>query len=289
MGITDIPDQIAKALKYSLRSRGSFIVSLVTAIVVLAVAYDLIYSFVFVRANDVKDVHYGPAYWLGLAALALLLPALAGAVAYARARALLQPFPRGKVGIAIAPFEVFSVAPETLGTANALQALDIVATQFFRLVQNTLSEYPWADGFEFRFLPPYVRVTTRDEAVKRRAELGATLLVWGVITQRSRQPLEIKLALQAIVRNYDFSHLSIEEFPMQPLQFFTILEAATYLASCGEKAHALEMLKAVLPLAAQIDEHAPGGNCVADVNAEIARLASSEPAGAARAAVPEPT
>jgi hypothetical protein len=78
MVITDIPDQIAKAFKYSLRSPGAFTFSLITAIVVFGFAYDLIYSFWYVRWHDAKDAHYGWPYFAGLLSPTILSRATSG-------------------------------------------------------------------------------------------------------------------------------------------------------------------------------------------------------------------
>jgi hypothetical protein len=142
MDITDIPDQLGKAFKYSLRSPSSFFLSLLTAMVVFGFAYDLVYGFGYIRWHNVKDPQYGWPYFAGLVFVAILVPLTIGVTAYARARAKARPFRAGEIGIAIAPFEVFLVAPETLGTASMLQALDIVSTQFFRVVQNTQTLRP---------------------------------------------------------------------------------------------------------------------------------------------------
>ena len=78
MGITDIPDQIAKAFKYSLRSPGAFALSLITAVVVFGFAYDLLYSFWYVRWFNAKDTHYGLFYVAGLVLVSLVIPLAIG-------------------------------------------------------------------------------------------------------------------------------------------------------------------------------------------------------------------
>jgi hypothetical protein len=270
MGITDIPDQIAKAVKYSLRSPGRFAISLVTAVVVFGIGYDLIYGFIYVRLYDVKDVRYGGFYGWGLLAVALVLPATIGIVAYLRAHRQARPFESSAIGVAIAPFEVFCVAPETLGTASMLQALDIVGTEFISVVENTLIDYEWAKELEFRFLPQYMRVRRQEEAIELRSSLGATLLIWGVITQRSRQLLDIRLELQGSVKNYSFTNFTIEDFPMLPLQFFTLLEAATRVRATGDVARARHLFEQARLLAVKINK----GGLVAEVDANLAQLSS---------------
>lgn len=273
MGIADLPDQITKALKYSLRSPSSFLLSLLSAMLVFAIAYDLVWGFAYVRWFDVKDAHYGRGYWVGMAVVAFALPLLAAAVAVARTLYRGRAFGVGEIGIAIAPLEVFSVDPETLGTSSVMQALDIVGTQFFRVVENTLNEQDGAKDFKFRFLPPHVRIKNQKAALKLRSKLDATLLVWGVITQRAHQPLEVRLELQAAVHNYSFTRLSVEHFPMPALQFFMLMEGAKTLQNRGDKAGARQLYTHALPLAAEVDAGSHGqGAMQADVQAQIAAL-----------------
>jgi len=273
MGITDIPDQIAKAIKYSLRSPSSFAVSLVTAMVVFGIAYDLAYSFAYIRILDVKDAKYGPVYGWGLLIVAVAIPVALGLLAYLRARHRARPFDPAVLGIAFAPFEVFSVAPETLGTASLLQALDIVGTQFISVVENNLNEYGWAKEFEFRFLPQYMRIKTKEQAIEQRSALGATLLFWGVITQRTRMPLEIKLNLQGMVQTYNFTDFSVEDFPMVTLNFFTLFEGAKALRAAGVDARAIYLFEQARPLAIMMDAKSKGeGGLVAEIDANLAQL-----------------
>lgn len=272
MGITDIPDQIAKAFKYSLRSPGAFCLSLITAIVVFGFAFDLTYSFWYVRWHNVKDPQYGWPYFAGLLLVSVVIPVTIGMSAFARARGQGQPFGAEEVGIAIAPFEVFSVDPETLGAASTLHALDVVSTQFFRVVQNTLREYPLAQELKFRFLPQYTKITSNQAAVEHLKRLGAALVVWGNITQRSQQPLEIRLEMQAAVHTYTFSQLSIEQFPMLPLQYFTFLEAAEAVLRRGDAERARRLFEQARPLGAELDKEHKGMGCVDSVDGFLAKL-----------------
>src|SRR5271166_4074120 len=254
MGITDIPDQIAKAFKYSLRSPGAFALSLVTAIVVFGFAYDLIYSFWYVRWHNVKDTQYGLPYFAGLVLVSLIIPLTIGGWAYPRARAQGHPF-----------------RADELGTASTLHALDVVSTQFFRVVQNTLREYPMAQELKFRFLPQYTKITSKQEALERLDGLRATMLIWGNITQRSQQPLEIRLEMQAAVHTYDFSELTIEHFPMLPLQYFTFFEAAQAVERRGDADRARRLYLQARPLGAQMDQEHPKLRCVESIDAILAK------------------
>lgn len=253
MDITDIPDQIAKAFKYSLRSRSAFALSLVTAALVFGIGYDLLYGFWYTRWHNVKDAEYRWPYFAGLVLVAIVLPSASGLVACLRARAQAAPFKTGQIGIAIAPFQVFSVSPETLGTANVLQALDIVSTQFFLMVENTLSEFEAAKDLKFRFLPSYINIGSEQEALQSRQRLHAIMVIWGSIIQRSRQPLEIRLHLQADPKTYNFSGLSVEEFPVNLLQHYIFLEAGKAAFQTGDTKRAQRLLNQSLRLAEQMD------------------------------------
>lgn len=45
MDIVDIPTQVARALKYSVRSRCTFLLSLLSAFFLLGISFDLLYGF----------------------------------------------------------------------------------------------------------------------------------------------------------------------------------------------------------------------------------------------------
>src|ERR1700730_14484786 len=165
MGITDIPGQIVTALKYSVRSPGAFVLSLISAVVVLGVAFDLLYGFFYTRLYQVKDPHYGDGFWLGLCIFGAMVPLAWAGITLAAAWLKLRRFPPDKFGIAIAPFDVFSIDPDTLGTATKLASLDEAMRQFFNAAKRASAGEHWLDDFEFRFLPPYVRVRSRQDAL----------------------------------------------------------------------------------------------------------------------------
>lgn len=114
-----MPERAARVFKYSLRSTRSFLLSPVTAAVVLGVSFDLIYGFFYTRILNVKDPRYGPFFWTALVATTLIAPLVYGAFEFQRARTLRnRRFSANVHGIVIAPFEVYSLDPETLGTAS---------------------------------------------------------------------------------------------------------------------------------------------------------------------------
>jgi hypothetical protein len=80
MDIVDIPNQVGRSLKYSVRSRSSFLVSLISAFLVLGIAYDVVYGFFYTRILNAKDPFYGPLFWIGLLVIAVLLPLLFGSL-----------------------------------------------------------------------------------------------------------------------------------------------------------------------------------------------------------------
>jgi len=142
-------------------------------------------------------------------------------------------------------------------------------------VQSTMSEFPWARNFTFRFLPQFVRIKSKSEAEKQRASLDATVLAWGVITQRSRQPLEIRLEMQGAVKRYTFSQLSVEEFPIRVLQTFALIEGAQTVSDRGDGAHARQLFEQALPLGTEIDSKHPGAGVVARIEAALQTLPAS--------------
>jgi len=178
MDIVDIPDQIGTVFKYSLTSARSFIVSLIAAALVLGTAFDLLYGFFYTRAFNVKEPYYGPAFWIALVAIALLVPIGQGVIRIAAARRSMQPFGDQVLGVAIS-------------TAKKLAALDEAMRQYFASAQRAVQGAHWMDDFEFRFLPPYVHVHHKEDARTLRGSLRATLFIWGEIQQQAGQPLRM--------------------------------------------------------------------------------------------------
>jgi hypothetical protein len=191
MGLTDIPGQIATSLKYSLRSPRSFLLSLISAVVVLGVAFDLLYAFFYTRFYDAKDTHYGVAFWLGLCFFGAIVPLVGASITLVAAKLKFRRFPPDKFGIAIAPFEVTSIDPDTLGTATKLASLDEAMRQYFNAAKRACDAEHWLDDFEFRFLPAYVRFQGKQDAAGRLDSMGATLVIWGEILQQHDQPLKM--------------------------------------------------------------------------------------------------
>jgi hypothetical protein len=98
-------------------------------------------------------------------------------------------------GIAIAPFDVCSLDPDTLGTSAKLQALDVVTKQFFSAVQRIISEEDWSKDFEFRFLPANVQIHRKKDAIARTKSLDATMLIWATILQHSNRPINMTMCV----------------------------------------------------------------------------------------------
>jgi len=189
MEITDIPAQVAIALKYSLRSPGSFMMSLIGAIVVLGIAFDLLYAFFYTRLYEVKDPHYGVVFWIGLCFFGAAVPLVCAIISLVSAKLKMRPFPHDKFGIAIAPFEVCSLDPDTLATSTKLACMDEAMRQYFDSTKRACEAEHWLDDFEFRFLPSYVRFRSKQDATKLWKFMGATLVIWGEILQQRNVPL----------------------------------------------------------------------------------------------------
>jgi len=161
LGLDDIPAQIGRVVQFSVRNKTSFVLSYVTAVFAIGFAADLIYSFVYTAITNSKDAHYGTAAWLvlGFSAFGILL--IAGLCAGLQAWKNVRPFSGKKYGVAIAPFDVFSIDPDVLGTPSKKQGLENAVAQFFSAVLARLREKAWYDDFEFRSLPPFVRVAIK--------------------------------------------------------------------------------------------------------------------------------
>jgi len=241
MGITDIPGQIANVLKYALRSPGSFLLSLISAVVVLGVAFDLLYSFFYTRIYNIKDPHYGMAFWLGLSVCGAIVPLVYACITLVAARRKFRPFAPDKFGIVVAPFEVSSIDPDTLGTATKLASLDEAMRQYFSAAKRACDAERWLDNFEFRFLPAYVRFHRKQDAVRRYESMGATLVIWGEILQQHNAPLKINqniLGTKVDIRAAGQMELS---FAGIFLAFYALCSAGFRLADAGKLNEAVEM------------------------------------------------
>jgi len=261
MDITDIPQQIRTSLKYSLRSRSSFLFSLLGAMLVCGVAFNVIYDFLYSHIYNKKDSHYGPVFWVGLLTACFILPAVYAILSIIRARRLERPFPPGRFGIAIAPFNVISLDPDTLGTSSKLRALDEIMTQLFTAQKRFIDEEQWSDRFEFRFLPPYVRILGKSDAEKRWRVMKALLIFSGQIVQQSgsgvllrAQMLGLDTYITVDLPNIDIRLL--ETF----LKYFVLSTAAYTEQKNGRLSEALRFYTLARPAAATLDRMAnPGG------------------------------
>ncbi len=176
MEIPDLLSGAAKALRYSTRSKGKFLLSLIGAILVLAVGYTALYDFLYPRIFNVEHSRYGLVFWAGFLVVAVVLPLGNGVAAILKVRAQSRPFPQGKFGIAIAPFEVMSLDPETLGTPASLEGLGRIAGQYFTSAERTLKAEEWSKDFAFRLLPESERIVSSKQAEAVRTRMSATLI-----------------------------------------------------------------------------------------------------------------
>ena len=285
MDILDIPERAARVFKYSLRSKRSFLLSLVTAALVLGVSFDLIYGFFYTRILNVKDPRYGPLFWAALVATTLVAPLVYGAFEFRRARTLRnRRFAANIHGIVIAPFEFYSLDPETLGTAGKLQALSVVMDQFFAATRQIIGEEEWAPMFEFRLLPTFARITQKGEAVALMDSLGATLVIWGNLVQQSGKPIDAQIKFLGTELDITMSG------PIQPVQsapilaYFALGAAGAKLQQIGDLVGAREMLVRARKAATALDQLTKSTRSTELNEAQIKKI---EEEAAARGVQPE--
>ena len=259
MGIDDIPAQVGRVIRFSVRSPSSFLLSLFTSVFVIGLATDLVYGFLYTRIYNVKDAVYTPRAWLVLSLIALGLPMASGLYAVVAAYRKLRPFGSEKYGVAIAPFDVFSLDPDVLGTPSKRQALEEVIPQFFNAMLARFRESEWYNLLEFRYLPPFARVNREKVAQETREKLAAELLIWGKIVHKIDAPLNIEINLVGVDTSLKFSG------PADPLQManifaYFILSAAGYsLMKSGRPSEAIQILKPVRDLAQDVDKTTNSG------------------------------
>lgn len=268
MTLIDIPGALVAALKYSQRSRATFVLSIITSSLTLGLAFDLVYGFVIPRWFHVKDPSYGHFYWRAQIVVMAALPLLAATLAAVRARAKLKPFPRDRFGIAIAPFENFSVDVDTLGTATKLAALDGVISQFFAVSQLMLEQQPWGQAFELRRLPPYTRVHVKAEAQRLADAMGATLVVWGFVVHKPKGATVIHMHLLGRKVDLDLDVSVDPVFLSRTMQFFFLVVAAFHEEAAGALSNARQMLEHARQPAEFLDKHASARNAGAPTNIE---------------------
>ncbi len=285
LGLTDIPQQIATVLKYSLRSRTSFLSSLIGAIFVLGFAFDLLYGFFYTRVFNAKAIHYGHAFWIGLVAVALVVPLTVGLIRLILAERQLRPFPPGKHGVAIAPFDAVSLDPDTLGTASKLGALDAVMTQFFKAQQRIIEDEEWSKDFEFRFLPPFVQVQKKKDAATRLQAMAATLIIWGQINQESGAHLKVTMHFLGPQLDIKLDGDLLPSLTINLLEYFALCAAGFANQGKGDLVQARRMFELARTPGSQIDQMAKSNSNVAAVDDFIRRL-DPTPAPNAPAAAP---
>jgi hypothetical protein len=283
MDITDIPQQIKTSLKYSLRSTSSFLFSLLGAMLVCGTAFNLIYDFLYTHIYNRKESHYGAAFWIGLFTATIGLPAVYAIVSIIKARRQERPFPEGRYGIAIAPFHVVSLDPDTLGTSSKLRALDELMTQLFTAQKRFIDEEQWADRFEFRFLPPYVRILGKSDAQKRRVAMNALLIFSGQIVQQSGSGVQVRTNILGLDTDLKMDLPNIDVRMLETILKYFVLSTAAYTAQkSGKLSEALSLYTLSQPSAAELDRIAtPGGtqtvsrvqSCIEELNRLIAQQA----------------
>jgi hypothetical protein len=261
MDINDIPQQIRTSLKYSLRSRSSFLFSLLGAMLVCGVAFNLLYDFLYSHIYNKKDSHYGPVFWIGLLTTCFGLPGIYAILSIVRARRLERPFAPGRFGIAIAPFNVVSLDPDTLGTSSKLRALDEIMTQLFTAQKRFIEEEQWSDRFEFRFLPPYVRILGKSDAEKRWRTMNALLIFSGQIVQQSGSGVLLRAQMLGLDTYITMDLPTIDIRMLETfLKYFVLSTAAYTEQKNGRLSESLKLYTLARTSAIALDRMAnPGG------------------------------
>ena len=254
MGIDDIPSQVARVLKYSTRTFGSFLLSLTIATFVVGFSIDLLYGFFYQRLTGEEHARYGQLYWMIFGCTTLLVPIIAGIAAYAASWKLQRRFDPQRYGVAIAPPEVFSLDPDVLGTPTKIQALQDVLKQFFDATKHLLMEKPWFQLFEFRFLPPSVRVSTAQDAERLRIALGASILLWGNVIQQIDKPLYFELHLSGRDTNLNMSGSVDPQSFLLFFQYYLLSATAYSIWKGGEYDSARQLFNFALEPANAIDD-----------------------------------
>jgi hypothetical protein len=275
--ITDIPQQISTALKYSLRSRSSFFFSLFSAALVCGAAYDLSYAFLYTRLFNAKDAHYGPMFWQGLVLFSVVVPVAAGIIKLLIARRQERTFPPNKYGVVIAPFDVVSLDPETLGTSSKLRALDELMTQFFTAQERIIEEEDWSKDFEFRFLPPYAHMHNRRDAEDRLQSMRAVLVIWGQIVQETGKTVRATMLLVGPELNLTMELPCLEtKIVATSLKFYALVAAAFSEKAAGRPGEAIGIFTMAKTPAAELDRMTDKGSTsnVAIVDRLIQQLQS---------------
>ena len=252
----DIPDQIANGLKYSVRSWRSFLLSLAGAVLVLGISYDLLYSFFYTRIYNTKDARYDRLFWWSLILVAVVVPIVFAALRLISSAFQMRKFRGNTFGVAIAPFEVFSLDPGTLGAASKLQALDEVMNQFFVASQRLLTQEDWTKDFEFRILPPYARILTMSDALKQRESIGATLLIWGSVVQESK--LQTNFHLLGTELDLTLTGTPDPFYPVFSLKLWSLSAAALKLKAERQYDRAKQFLILAREPAGKLDALAQG-------------------------------
>lgn len=195
MNLFDLLGQVQRVFQYT-RSWGSLFTSLVIAAILTGTTFDFLYGSLYRRINNTSHTHYGLFYWLIFGVLCFLLP-----LSYALYRVIswalrLRPFKSDTLGIAVAQFEVWSGGAGQLSSTDRLNAMGQVVPTFFAALRSRLSDDPqWSASFSLKFLPPTLHVRNGQAAETLLASQNATLVVWGLLVQRSSGALQIELHL----------------------------------------------------------------------------------------------
>ncbi len=274
MSIVDIPEQVGRVFKYSLRTKTSFVLSLFTAVLVLGFAWDLLYEFFYTRILGPRGLGhdaYGPDYWVGLGVFGAVLPLGYGAIQIVRAWLLTRPFTPDKFGIAIAPFKVLTLDPTFLGTANKLGTLDEAMQQYFTEAKKATDNEGWLDEFSLRFLPPYVRIENREQANRWRTRLNAALVVSGeVVVEGQKLQMRQELAGTEVSMHIKGGQTADLDTAGQLLAVFALSSAGFILRDQGKRERAIQMFSLAHSVSVKLPNQ--GGSITAGIQQQIDNL-----------------
>jgi hypothetical protein len=270
MSIVDVPEQVAKVFKYSLRTKTNFVLSLLTASVVLGFSWDLLYEFFYTRILGQVAAH-GRYYWIGLSVFGAVLPLSYGVVQIVKAWFATRPFISDKFGIAIAPFKVLTLDPTFLGTANKLGALDEAMQQYFMEAKKATDSEGWLDEFSLRFLPPYVRIENKEQANRWRTRLNAALVVSGeVVVEDQKLQMRQQLEGTEISMHITGGQTADLETAGKLLAVFALSSAGFILRDKGKRDRAIQMFNLAHSVSVKLPKQ--GGGIAAVIQQQIDKL-----------------
>lgn len=106
-------------------------------------------------------------------------------------------------------------------------------TQLFTAQKRFIDEEQWADRFEFRFLPPYVRILGKSDAQKRRVAMNALLIFSGQIVQQSGSGVQVRTNILGLDTDLKMDLPNIDVRMLETILKYFVLSTAAYTAQKG--------------------------------------------------------